>query len=264
MAPSTRSQARTAIAFGLLIATLFYAIEHSNVMYTTRARPDLEIAVEKVTTGSMSRQMGLAFVGLGGLMCLLKRKRSNALRDRDPLVPICFLFFLTLSLSILWSDAPIITFKRVGSLALMAIGAAGIGSCFTHRQLALSIFTACLATAVFSLTCEFALGTFRPLEAQYRFSGIMAPLGQSAVCSFGILAGLAYTLSSRKRLALTIIIGLLVGLLVLTKARSAMLALLVALCLQAVIATRVCKEGDDRKYLNNLLGIGPPWCMLFA
>jgi hypothetical protein len=24
------------------------------------------------------------------------------------------------------------------------------------------------------------------------------------------------------------------------------------------------EEGDDRKYLNNLLGIGPPWCMLFA
>jgi O-antigen ligase len=181
--------------------------------------------------GKWTNQAGFLLVGLLGVLLI-------AWRDARPwhvrgLLPLAIVFFAAWCLaSTLWSVDPARTFKRGGILLLCMLGALGVGRALSARDLCRLALVLTTAYALLGLGAELALGTFKPFGGgeEYRFAGTLHPNGQGANCALLCLSAICL-LTERPRgwgiLVALIVLGFV--LLLLTRSRASLAALLVAL-----------------------------------
>lgn len=146
---------------------------------------------------------------------------ETCLRFPNPLGILYIAMYLFASASIFWATDSGMCLRRIMVLTLAYIATIGLARRFSLTHLcymALIVSTTCVGLGV---VCEILLGSFRPWESEYRFSGTVHPNTQgmylATMCCSALC--LAHSQTGRKWLFFSIMyIGF--ALLVLTKSRT--------------------------------------------
>jgi exopolysaccharide production protein ExoQ len=187
--------------------------------------------------GSVGRRLGYLAVAIMGAV-LAATRRGTA--KRGVLTTLIVALLAMCAVSVVWSDAPALSLRRLACLGCWVLGAWGIGRRLGPQDppvLALIVTASCVILAA---GVDVARGDFRPWDAEFRFAGTTHPNNLGTYCALCSLA--AFCLLWRARSPRLLLWGLLVagtaGLL-LTKSRSALIAMAVALAvIGALTATR--------------------------
>jgi exopolysaccharide production protein ExoQ len=176
-----------------------------------------------ISTGGLEREAGLLLLALFAIVSLRRYRRSGFRAHRCLSWPV-LLFLSWACMSIIWSDDPSLTVRRVGSLLILCLGAVAVAKSFSSRSVLLFTFVAGMATVVGGLFSELALGTFHPFEAEYRFAGIMNPNFTGWNCSLCLIAIVALARNKPRlvRQAYALVFVGVAGCMLLTKSRGAL------------------------------------------
>jgi O-antigen ligase len=141
-------------------------------------------------------------------------------------------------LSLLWSIAPGLCLRRLVILGCTFLGALGIARHFNMRELSQLALVVTGTVVCIGVLAEIRLGTFRPWSGEYRFSGSVHPNTQGMYLAVLVLSawGLGRS-ASRGRWACWLILGTALALLVLTKSRTGLAALLVSMAAVLMLQT---------------------------
>lgn len=205
----------------VLFATAFY-VDQADWQVSTYAEfavsPD--DVMEGIVADKSSRKMAYTVVGLVGILMLLVPAHRRVGFGNLPVAMLCIYVFLCTA-SILWSDVPWTTTKRLGitTFGLLAtFGAARHLSLRDVIDIAIGIGATLLVVGVYA---ELRLGTFRPWANGYRFSGIFHPNAQGAICGVMVIAALFRIKAADRGKLIYVGFLLLAGtFLVLTKSRT--------------------------------------------
>ncbi len=182
--------------------------------------------------------IGFLLIAAVGGFCAVSQPLGKP-RWNHPLTILCLLYLSWCVTSILWSQAPGVSFRKTTILALLFIGVVGMS-----RKIELDDvpWIAAITTAFLALNgfaAEIALGTFGPWKAGYRFAGTVHPNSQGMHAVLLCLAAFCLILGKsgapRIRYALLSLGGLV---LFLTKSRTSMAALVVAVLVLLLVKTR--------------------------
>ncbi len=139
-------------------------------------------------SGQVPRE--IAYVVLGGLGLL------GILRTRGKLVwnwwlaGALGLLVGWAGLSVVWSDTPGITVKRLGVVVLMSVGAVGLGLSWTKEQVLRFIAVSAALQVAVGVVAESVYGYFTPWQSDYRFGGTLRWNQQGYLCMAAVLAGM--------------------------------------------------------------------------
>lgn len=153
----------------------------SGVVYTPSDR------AAEINAGSLERQIGLLLLALFAILSLRPHRPSQLHARRCLSLPV-LMFLSWACMSIIWSDDPSLTVRRVGVLLILCLGAVAVGTSFSYRDVLLFTFLCGMATVVGGLFTELALHTFHPFKDAYRFAGIMHPNFTGWNCSLCLIA----------------------------------------------------------------------------
>lgn len=172
------------VAFFLLTA-VFLSTEHDPRVSLhesyTQSQEEMEAAAGG---GNLLRRLAffaIAGCGLYGLFTVTKRQAGelpqagHKLQFTGPLGYILLVFLGWCTLSVLWSNEPGMTVRRLLVVYCFALGAAGVGRKLTTRQLAWLAMSMSSVMLTFGFCSELVMGTFRPWASDYRFSGSLHP-----------------------------------------------------------------------------------------
>ena len=208
----------------LLGHELDFAVEYQD----RAANLDLGVAVTAVAGGRLVRQLGGVALGLVGLISLLTHGRRPS-RPQGFLAGLVLFLLGWTCLSVLWSDVPILTIRRLVLLGMLVLGAVMVAERATPRDF---VWFVLLLTGAFLLTgvaAEIAVKTFTPWSSSYRFSGTHHPNNQSIDCGLLLLAALSLMPMKRRwRVPLMAVALVAVVFLFLTKSRAGLVAALAA------------------------------------
>ncbi len=215
---------RTAIVWLMIavLTTAFYFIEHTNARFSQLDELGItgdEMAV-RASEGDAARRVAILAIGLFGAM-LLVRRDGWRLELRSWLGWLLLGYLVWCALSVFWSLNLALTVRHVGVLLFCAVGALGVARQVTLRELCLITLVVTTILVTNSVRTEIAMGTFRPLDPQYRFAGTLHPNVQAPYCALMALA--AACLASRAgrwRMFLWALCLTAVALLLLTKSRT--------------------------------------------
>ena len=208
-------------AVALVVGLIFFVTEHdlriSLVDAFTQTADEMEVAAEG---GNFVRRLAFPALGLLGLILLVASARQPL--QINPLLALPIAGYLLLAgASVLWSDDPGMTIRRLIVLACCTLAASGIARRFSMRELCCLTLAIIGPLIVVGLLAELRYGTFRPWSADYRFSGSVHPNTQTAYLTALALAALGLARSTpRWRVALWSIIAASIVLLLLTKSRT--------------------------------------------
>lgn len=227
----------------VVLGAAFFLVEHdlgrSHREEFSVTAEDMETSVQ---TGDMWRQ--IAFLSVAALGCGFLWCHGQPLRLRGPMAWLIVLGAAWCAASVVWSIDTALTMKRVAVLFLCLLGALGMATRLSARQLGLLATAVLAAYVTLGIGAELALGTFRPWNAEYRFAGSVHPNMQGSYCGVLCLAAAAMIGNSRRAglfpLALFAVAAVL---LLLTRSRSACAAtgaaLLVIFFLRSAPRTRI-------------------------
>ena len=178
----------TVLLIAAALAATFFGIEHlPDASTRPDYAPDAETMQQGHSRGDALRRLGLlglAGLGAGGLaLGVAGRPAGGGL-----LGTAIGAWALWTFASVLWSDAPGVTLRRVIVFGLMLSGAAGASKLLSGRQLVWAALLAVLFQFGLGVLIELALGTFRPWRGDYRFAGTIHPNMQALQLGVGILA----------------------------------------------------------------------------
>jgi len=214
---------------GIFVLATPYDLSHSTIESASGRTHDAYEQVHFVEKGSLVRPIALFLLGAFSIISLL-RTEKNRFGVNGSLGWLILFFLIWAVLSIFWAHDTRLAVKRVMILILLSLGALAVAERLTLSETVTLALLICGTTLLTSVIAEFSLGTFRPLEASWRFAGILHPVPQGQNC--GILAIAAFAscrTSIRKQsfyLAVIAIVALLF--LVLTKSRMAFAAAIVS------------------------------------
>ncbi len=183
---------------------------------------------QNISGGDSARQFTILLLGLAGGFSLLWRERRafgvQGILGWSILVYVGWVF-----LSLVWADDPWLTLKRVVIFAILAFGALGVVNRATLEQIVWVVFWSSLLYLLVGLGSEIMHGTFDPFGAHYRFAGMFHPNYQGLNCSLLILSALCLASMGHSKSILAAIVCLGLAFLLLTKSRTALGSLVVAL-----------------------------------
>jgi exopolysaccharide production protein ExoQ len=191
----------------------------------------VERNIEQVESGSLYRQIGMVGLALFGLWQLSRPGRRLCIHGQ--LGEVILLFLGWCGLTILWSDVPLVTVRKVGVLGCLAVGALGMARACSLRQLIrFALFGASLVLLL-GVPCEIVLGNFRPLHPDYRFSGLTWPAFSAWTLSILVLAVIALRPFTPWRGLLDLLACVAFCLCLLTRTRASVAGLVAALIFHA-------------------------------
>ena len=212
----------------LLVGLSFFLTGQSLATSRSENFTQNEAEMEQTSRGGdlVRRAAFLTLGGLGAAVLVGGRTVSGgAGRERGVGWPAWFLaaHVLWCSLSLLWSDHPPTTVRRLGVLWCFLLAAAALARLWGGREVVRFALWVPAGYAVLGLLCEAAQGTLRPWEGDYRFSGTMHPNTQgTSLAVLCVAALMRYRETGRGRL-----LGVLaaaVTLLLFTKSRTSVAA----------------------------------------
>ena len=236
-------------AAALAIVASFWFVGHSlDASTTMRAesaisagRVENHFAVQQRTT-TTSSAVGYFLLGGLGVACWLGAS-SNGVNWRHPLLLFCALYVGWCVFSLLWSLEPPQSVRKLAILMLMLAGALGLAARYELEDMVSIAVLALAALVGVGVLAELAAGTFRPWRSDYRFAGTCHPNDQGLQCALLALAAGFADIQQRKRPWLRhAFVGLGVAGLALSKSRTTLAALVVALALAFVLRSRGMKR----------------------
>ncbi len=192
--------------------------------------------------GHLYRQLAGLFLGAVGLAMLTTPRAAARLRPSGALGAALVVYLALLVASIGWSAEPEITARRVVAFLMMAIAAAGAARLFPADALVSFALFGSTVYLIVAVAAEVATGAFRAFADGYRLSGIYHPNTVGAFCVVFVMAA-AHSERWRgrpSRRAAVILAGAVV--LLLTRSRSALGGLLVAMAFSWGIAARLPRK----------------------
>ncbi len=211
-----------------LLFAIFFFVDGHDIYQSVREEGDVTEAMTQAEEGSVSRAVSLLLLGTLGIFGLLARDREpeggNSMRFEGLLGRLMLFFLAWAFLSLLWTEDIGFTFRRLMTLAMLCLGAAAVVRSFSVREVVVMVSSITGAYLALGLGAEIALGTFLPLDPEYRFAGGMNANQQGINCVL-LLVGtlfLAQGAGRAQRASLLAAAGLALGLLVLTKSRTSL------------------------------------------
>ena len=210
----------------LLMIVVFYPPMLKPFALLTGQAPWEREFTESVAEGSAMRQLQITLLGVVGIGLLVSRRR-----DAYSWVPPNILGGLSVVLaalilvSIVWSDEPLLSTRRLVALAMLGLAALAYRRMPGEEFLRLVFFTT-LAALAFGLARELVRGTFHPWDPSYRFKGTLPhPNVQGWTCALAVLSGLSIVHGLRRwRWAVALLLPL--ACLLLTRSRTSLAAFL--------------------------------------
>jgi exopolysaccharide production protein ExoQ len=182
--------------------------------------------------GSLERRILGLLLGFVGLMLISRLGRTH-IRLNGVLSKIWILLIGWNMCSVFWAEDPGLTVRRLSFFLLTLTFAAG---CALLREEIIPGFVLgfVILNLIAGVVAEFLCGTFKPLQADYRFAGTFHPNLQGASLALGILVSLWWWWQSRNskmshRKALLFVTVVCACFLGLTSSRTSLVALLVSL-----------------------------------
>ena len=135
-----------------------------------------------------------------------------------------------------WSGEIGTTLRKQAVLMCLAIAALGVAKQFSLRQIVYFTVFAGGLLLVAGIVSELALGTFQPLDPEYRFSGLTWPAFNAWMLSLVLLgAAVLYPAAGKYRGALVALCVAALGAMVMTKTRAGAAGLLAGLGVYAAL-----------------------------
>lgn len=216
----------------LAVATLLFVAFPYDIRQSQQESGSVEAQLNEmsglVEKGRPERRASLLALGVIALLALRRGSENSVRLNRwTSLVAVGFLAWIAASLG--WSDDPFLSLKRMIAAFIMCALALALARGFSKEELLLfSVLTLGLAVAI-GVISELWLGTFRPLDPDYRFGGELHPNVMAYHCSLLALALLACARTvPRLRWVCWGTALLAVGLLLLTKSRTGLAGFVIA------------------------------------
>jgi exopolysaccharide production protein ExoQ len=220
----------------LLMIVVFYPPTQKPFALLTGQAPWERDFTESVAEGSAMREVQITLLGLVAIGHLAFRRKDRSTRVAPNILGWLLAVFAVLTItSVLWSDEPVLSLRRLVALAMVGLAAFAYRRMPGEEFLRLVFFTT-LAAVGFGLTREVARGTFHPWDFSYRFTGTLPhPNVQAWTCALAVVSGLSLVHGLRRwRLAAALLIPL--ACLILTRSRTSLAALLGAALLYAFLS----------------------------
>ena len=227
------------IVTALLIGSAFFFSEHNvNISLAdayTQTAEEMEITA---SGGNAIRRVAFLLIALTGIA--LAATGGERLRINAPLLAAIVLTLAWAVISITWADEPGICLRRLIVLVCCAIGALGVARRLSMRDLSLLTIAVLGTLAIVGVLAELRLGTFRPWDSDYRFSGTVHPNTQGPALAAVCLAALGLARGSAgAKLWYGAVFLVALVLLILTKSRSSTAGLLLAIAAVFTVQTSV-------------------------
>ena len=221
----------------LLTVCLLFA-EHGSARQM-HGNIDLDFIISK-QSGRLSRQVAYVLLGLIGMLGLSgARKWGRPAMVWNPRITVILGLLLSWSAaSLLWTDAPGTTARRLFVIGLTFLGAIGLTVSWNRTEVLKFIAISAALQVSVGVFAEIMYGYFTPLDPSYRFAGTLPWNSQGYLCLALTLAGLALAKQngSRRWLYRAMTAYGFVALL-LTRSRGALSAIAVALIVFWLVST---------------------------
>lgn len=237
-------EARSRLPWALLlfVTAAFFVMEHSvDAPKTFRFLMNAQSLGEfddmsKMFEPSAWREMGGLALGLFGAAVFLRRRRSESY-SLDVLGGLLLFFAGWCILSLLWTDEPNLSIRRLVHFLLLCLGAAGLANCLSPRELmTLAVLSSIIYLGV-GIGAEISAQTLHPVEEGYRFAGTLHPNTQGVYCAIFFFAAVGLWKQAEghgRWLVLLMLIAL--GFVVLTKSRTAVASVIAVMLAQYGLA----------------------------
>jgi len=180
------------VLFGLVFVFVFlfgHDLRFAERFEETVTTADPTETVAAIAGGSLRRQAGgLALGALGILSLFLPRRRRS--RVKGFLCGLIVFFLAWNYLSMLWSDDPALSFRRLVMLTMLVLGALAVAERTWPRHILLFTLLMTGGYLAIGIGIEAYLGTLRPMGAGYRFCGTLHPNTQATNCALLSMAAL--------------------------------------------------------------------------
>lgn len=247
-APVSAARSRAALRWALALAgaALFFALEYNpGAAWTEEGAQPSEAAAlgaaqqmaRSAEQGTLQRQVPVLLLGLAGGLALLRRGGAR-LRARGAAGWVALAYLGLLAASVLWSGDPLLSGRRLLAFALMLVAIAATVRRVPGEEVVRWALLASAGFVAVALAVELGTGAFQPAGYDYRFSGVYHPNTLATFCAVLALAAAALAPRSAHRWLLHAAVAAALVLLVLTRSRTSLAAVLLALPLQRLAAAR--------------------------
>jgi O-antigen ligase len=185
---------------------------------------DADAFQASVEQGSNVRRAAYAILGFAGIVTLLRGRRLP-MKLGSPLSVILIGAVVWSFASLLWSEDPPLTFRRLFILGTVMIAIVALTAAYSGDRIPQYAAIHGVSLALVGLGCEIGLRTFLPFSSEYRFSGTVHPNSQSvnaALAAFGCFALLLHPETRRRWQWIAVAISIVAMLL--TKSRTPVIA----------------------------------------
>ncbi len=213
---------------------------------------DLDYLVSK-QGGRLQRQLAyiaMGIVGLAGTWHVLRVRRPKLRWDLPLTIFLSLLLFWSF-LSVVWTDTPETTARRLFVLFLLFLGAFGVALSWTKKQiLDFMVYSSAIQITV-GVVAELMFGYFTPWSSDYRFAGTLPWNSQGYVCLVLALSGLCRSRLEAKGLGwFPFLAAYGFVFLLLTRSRGGLVAFTIALVLYLMLTL------NARQKLATFLAVG--------
>jgi O-antigen ligase len=156
----------------IFLFAVFFISYSTNFFFSVDEAMSGDVIIEAIEEGTIERRIALIALGIFAIFSLL-RKSKNILRINGSLGWLIIFFICWAVLSVAWADNTALTVRRVGVLLLLSLGGIAVAERFSIRDIIVFAFFSCGLIISIGLVAEIALGTFEPLNSEYRFAGVM-------------------------------------------------------------------------------------------
>ena len=214
----------------VVIGVVFFFVAHNfQVSRSADFAPWSEAGNTFEAGHNVLKGLALLSIGLLGAYYII-RKEGRPLQFAGWLPVLLLSYLAWVAASVLWSDDPWQSCRRLAVLLFCVFGAVGFARQLRPRDVAVMAVAITGMYFLVGLGTELALGTFRPWASGYRFAGTIHPNSQGANLTVFCLATFCLARSDtewRAWLWTLFVVGLV--LLLLTKSRTACAALAMVL-----------------------------------
>ncbi len=219
----------------LFLALCLMLAEHLSPAQAHNIDVDAEVAKQG---GSLIRQLAYLAFGLVGAIGTYHVLVVQRVKLRwNPRVGIMLSLLLSwTALSLVWTDAPLITAKRFLVLGLIFLGAFGVVLSWTRTEIVKFIALSSAIQIAVGIAAELLYGYFTPYRADYRFGGILPGNSEGYVCLICALSSLCMTrLKTSNRRNYWIVAAFSLAFLLLTRSRGGLAAFMLAAILYLLV-----------------------------
>lgn len=184
------ADAKLVSGLALVVGILFFITEHD---WQASLRETFAVTASEmelsVSSGSLARRLAFPILALCGLVWFMRGRHDVSWRGLLPWAMAAYVCFCMASL--LWSDDPSLTARRLITLGCFALGAVGLGTRLDLPGISQLALLVSVAYVSLGLATEVLLGSFRPWLPDYRFAGTVHPNAQALYCGVACLASIA-------------------------------------------------------------------------